>query len=83
MTTPTVPAETIDPKVICYGCLTYKYTDKVTNESFYCYIQPVVNGKICPCSTCILKIVCEETCSEFNIYLDKMPILNKPLKEPF
>lgn len=45
---------------ICSGCL--------TNDKAECEIEPLVNGFRCPCSTCLVKVMCENTCSKLYEY---------------
>jgi hypothetical protein len=52
-----------DRKVPCYGCLTLlKYSCK-----YYIYN---INGK-CPCTACIIKMICCDECDEFIEWEDK------------
>ncbi len=44
---------------VCKGCLAYNSTC-VTPSSF--------NGEICPCSLCVIKMMCEATCEEFRLF---------------
>jgi hypothetical protein len=69
VTTPTVPAEIT--KEICSGCQTYKYIDKKTEEVIYCCVPAIIKEQICPCSKCILKMVCQEICLKFDNYIYK------------
>lgn len=69
MTTQTAPAKTKEE--VCSGCSTYKTFDDVSEEIIYCFVPHIINGKYCPCSTCILKMMCEDTCLKFDIYIHK------------
>jgi hypothetical protein len=57
---------------ICPGCVTYVEVEKITREmeengykdSPQCTIEPYYKGKFCPCSRCIVKMMCEDMCEE-------------------
>ncbi len=61
---------------ICPGCATYAEVGKVReiqNQSGYtdspqCAIKPYYRGKTCPCSKCLIKMVCEDTCDRMDDY---------------
>ena len=69
-------------KDVCPGCLTYiiaedltkQHTDGTGNVNPYdlqCGIAPVVNGMNCPCSVCIVKMVCNESCYRIDEYTNQ------------
>lgn len=49
---------------VCKGCLTYE----TMNEDQLCPVPHKINRKPCPCSKCMIKMVCEDTCDEFRLY---------------
>jgi len=61
---------------ICPGCLTYISAEEAREnlkEDGYsdipqCAIKPYHKGKRCPCSICLVKMVCTEVCDELNTY---------------
>jgi hypothetical protein len=69
VTTLTVPVKT--KKEVCSGCSTYETIDESTDIIIYCFVPHHINGQYCPCSTCILKMMCEDTCLKFDIYIHK------------
>lgn len=63
-------------KAICKGCFTY------SNCDLQCSIKPITNGIRCPCSTCIIKMMCNEPCDKLHqyrggYYIDKANIKPK------
>jgi len=42
----------------CKGCSQIKICDQFNMDSFYVY------G--CPCRTCLLKMLCQDTCDDYN-----------------
>ena len=46
--------------IICDGCRDY-----ILKE---CSIPIIYNNKQCPCSTCLVKIMCVDLCDEFDSY---------------
>lgn len=48
---------------ICKGC-------KSIIQFHSCIVPPIKNGKICPCSICLVKTMCNEPCEEFKIHAD-------------
>ena len=69
VTTPTAPVKTKEE--VCNGCMTYKTIDEETKEIIYCFVSHVIDGHYCPCSKCILKMVCQEVCFPFELYLNR------------
>jgi len=79
---------------ICPGCQTYVIPEKMKemmnqiwiygkNKSrielqLQCSIKPMINGTKCPCSTCLIKMVCEITCDKMGEYV-KGSKLERPL----
>lgn len=57
---------------VCPGCATYVEVQRITQEMKnngyqdvpQCEIKPYYKGKYCPCSKCIVKMMCEEMCEE-------------------
>jgi len=65
---------TIDRQIICKGCRTYEIFGD-------CNFLPVIKksknkpeGLICPCSTCLVKMVCltDKNCKRIVLYLKLM-----------
>jgi len=64
---------------ICPGCITYGEVEKVRDvqnkDGHYdtpkCAIRPYHNGVFCPCSTCLVKMVCEDTCDRLTEYKER------------
>jgi len=53
----------------CNGCKSYKgYKGKCFLVPYYFNEQG--NKLECPCSTCLVKGICEKPCDEFNLYID-------------
>lgn len=50
---------------LCRGCAMAEY----------CYIEPTIKNKKgvlkyqCPCSICLVKTICEESCQDFNLHI--------------
>jgi len=44
-----------DKERICEGCRDYDINRD-------CSFGPCYNGKICPCSTCLVKMICNSVC---------------------
>ena len=71
---------TIDRQTICKGCRTYELFGS-------CNFIPVIKrsknkpeGLVCPCSTCLVKMMCltDKNCKRIALYLKVMePIRNK------
>lgn len=53
-------------KKICKGCSSYGYIEE-------CLFASMAND-ICPCSTCLIKGICNTTCNEFDEYCEKFMI---------
>lgn len=47
----------------CEGCYTH-----ITNGNLTC--RYVVNDGTCPCSICIIKVMCHDGCKDFDDYVD-------------
>lgn len=45
----------------CKGCLTYS-----TSDAKHCSSDNS-NGK-CPCTTCVIKVMCNDACETFNVF---------------
>jgi len=52
---------------ICIGCYTYKSIDMGNKPA--CTINPIKGGKHCPCSTCLVKMMCEEVCDKLGEFV--------------
>lgn len=68
----------------CRGCKTYEEgRDTLTKEQkqqivYICNISiPFKEGKICPCSRCVVKMVCTTRCQEL---IDHHPVTHAPTK---
>jgi len=51
---------------ICRGCSHFLVKDYIV-----CTVRPIINDKQCPCSTCLVKSMCTDTCLEFFRYKDE------------
>lgn len=59
--------EKLRRKEYCEGCATFLTIDNSIEErEIMCAIEPVINGKICPCSKCIVKSMCEDSCARLH-----------------
>jgi len=66
---------------ICKGCRVYnicshEWPETKDQKKHYLYIcnssSPFIEGKgVCPCSDCIIKMVCEERCEKYNAFNSK------------
>jgi hypothetical protein len=64
---------------ICPGCLTYNEVEKVREQQkedghvdgAQCTIPPYNKGKVCPCSKCLVKMMCENMCEDLLQYKEK------------
>jgi hypothetical protein len=54
----------------CKGCSIYR--DSHYKNSFCEIIDKNVPGSICPCSVCVVKMICKVTCPLFDNYLEKI-----------
>jgi len=55
-------------KDICTGCCTFQFID----EKFMCGMPHKINGHPCPCSTCLIKMTCDDaSCDEIRLYIKK------------
>lgn len=53
---------------ICKGCLTYETYILNPSTKTACLIPHKKDGKACPCSTCLIKSVCQDVCDEIEKY---------------
>jgi len=58
---------------ICEGCISYKLIGE--HKRCMCNLLPAYNKKQCPCSSCLVKTMCEAVCKKFEIYVSKYPLL--------
>ena len=68
---------------MCSGCLTY--ITYLNDEAPKC-IMTDQNWGDCPCAKCVVKIMCEETCYEFDGYKmrkEALSIIDTPRSNPF
>jgi len=70
-------AKYIIREAICHGCLTFMTAENIREgmesdgftDTPQCQIPPIgSNGKNCPCSYCLVKMMCEEACIPFQVY---------------
>ena len=65
----------------CKGCYDYEYDLKFHYHDYYSKICVKHNNKgHCPCSTCIIKIMCETPCSTLEDWLSKINIWSWKLR---
>lgn len=50
---------------VCKGCTTYEFSLKWGSP---CNIPHKVSGHVCPCSKCLVKMVCTEVCDVVENY---------------
>ncbi len=50
---------------ICKGCASYI---NERGDRLHCNTVHKKNGHACPCSTCLVKSMCEQQCDDFKIY---------------
>jgi hypothetical protein len=53
---------------ICKGCLTYETYLEDLSPTIACVIPHKKDGKVCPCSTCLIKGVCQDSCERLRDY---------------
>ena len=54
----------------CKGCRSYSpYEETLCSAEV---IQFISESKECPCLTCLIKMICENSCDKFLIYLEKV-----------
>ena len=51
-------------RYICQGCLIFSQM----RDGICCAVPHKINGHPCPCSVCIVKGMCEETCDVLKLY---------------
>lgn len=66
---------------ICKGCRTYNICSKNISEhldqhKIYIYLcnasSPFIEGRgICPCSDCVVKMICENPCEKYKAFTSK------------
>jgi len=66
---------------ICRGCGSYEYKikhcDGTTTTILSCSCLPFIEDKICPCSSCFIKPICNNMCEDFHEHY----VLSKKNKE--
>ncbi len=58
---------------ICPGCATYVKVGRIIRDTInapQCVINPYHKRRTCPCSKCLIKMICEETCDKLEDYRD-------------
>ena len=55
----------------CIGCNSYNKMIKKPNCSMR-RIPYIPEGSICPCQTCIVKIMCNNSCHDFRQFINKL-----------
>jgi hypothetical protein len=57
----------------CKGCRSRQFKDnKVRTYSYEQKLKAVANLPICPCATCIVKVMCNAACREYSTYMTKI-----------
>ena len=65
---------------VCKGCTTYEFGLKFGSP---CNIPHKMDGYTCPCSTCLIKSMCQETCDEVEYYMRRnVKRINKKKHHP-
>ena len=54
----------------CIGCSCYYYTN-VTGSQYYCTTGIKNDEGQCPCTLCIVKMMCQKSCLEFTEFRKK------------
>lgn len=77
-------SENSSRETICAGCLTHvieedlrktlvehrKMSDaELEVDDLQCGIKPIASGTKCPCSACLVKMVCDQTCDKIETYI--------------
>lgn len=52
---------------VCSGCSTFMIEND--DKILFCAIPHKKDGKICPCSNCLLKSICEDECEKLANYV--------------
>ena len=47
----------------CIGCVMFK-------DGRHCPLVDVEKYKGCPCRTCLIKVMCESSCEEYDVYVN-------------
>lgn len=55
----------MEKEKICKGCKHYTF-----QEYIVCKVPATINGVNCPCSICLVKTMCTDTCTAFFSYRD-------------
>jgi hypothetical protein len=83
-------SENFNREDVCLGCFTYTTEKELKNlvertrygtvEGLQCGIEPIINGTKCPCSICLVKMMCDITCEKIDKYMkDYSSKLGRPL----
>lgn len=62
----------------CKGCIAYYYNKQ--QKKYICFngLKPnQTETDSCPCSNCLIKVVCEIECEDFKKYFLRAKLLNK------
>lgn len=54
----------------CIGCSAYIRSVSVLGETNYCSFRSDNSNGTCPCTECIVKVMCNDTCQNFYIWKD-------------
>lgn len=57
---------------VCEGCATYSKSSSsiLYQTDDWCNIKARKGKHICPCSTCLIKMICDELCDEIEYYIN-------------
>lgn len=58
---------------VCSGC--YMYERHIEDPKTYIKCSIFKEGEVCPCSTCLVKMVCSNMCQLLSEYIAKLWLL--------
>ncbi len=58
----------INQSELCKGCKSYW---NIYKNELNCSVDPIKDNKQCPCTVCLIKGMCRESCEEFREYGSK------------
>jgi len=57
-------------EMVCKGCRIYEVLDRCLYKRCLYPSKHVPKALICPCSICLIKMICTIKCEKFNIYIN-------------
>lgn len=61
----------------CEGCLSYRKNCEIRRLE---HLYGMYDIKKCPCSICLLKVICQDACEEYNAYYNKVRVDRRYVK---